>query len=181
MTTAHPEIRRDARLSEDGRYRYTLTRSWGGGALRETDAVVWVCLNPSTADHERDDPTIRRMIGFTRSWNYTALVVVNLFALRARDPRELARTQAAGLDPIGPDNDTTLLSVCEGAPLVVAGWGAHEFARPRAAQVLRMIDTPELGLQPVACLGRTKDGHPRHPLYSKWDAQLSVLRQEEWF
>lgn len=154
-------VERYAEISEDGRYRYVLGRQWGGGPL-----VTFVMLNPSTADAERDDPTIRRCMGFARSWGAGAMHAVNLYALRSPDPRALWFHE----DPVGPDNDRHLaqhahLARRDSAPLVAA-WGAH--ARPdRVAAVLAIA-----GMDRLSCLGVTKDGAPRHPLYLPATATL---------
>jgi len=135
-------------------YRYRLTREGIGGAPRRT--VTWIMLNPSTADHSLDDPTIRRVRGFSRRAGFGGFIVVNLYALRATDPAELARHEA----PCGPDNDAAILTACEQATQVVCAWGAHPMAPARARTVEHLID----GI-PLFCLGTTQDGEPRHPLY----------------
>ena len=161
-----PQIARDATLSDDGLFRYTLTRVWDD----RLPSAVFVMLNPSTADARIDDPTIRRCVGFARSWGLGGITVVNLFAWRATDPRDLAARRNAGHDVVGPDNDqaTTTAAVAAaraGAPLVAA-WGAH--ATPaRAAEVMRLP-----GMDRASCLGVTKFGAPRHPLYLRSDATL---------
>ena len=150
-------VYKDAVLSEDGVYRYELYRRWADN----TRPVLWVMLNPSTADAEIDDPTIRRVIGFSQSWGFQAAIVCNLFALRATNPQAL-RTHS---DPVGPDNDDYLMrAVCASDRIVVA-WGAHPFASSRAAWVKKLLPNSH-------CLGVTKEGHPRHPLYARADAQL---------
>ena len=103
-------------LSDDARYRYRLTRTWPGSG----GAVLLVGLNPSTADAHVDDATVRRMVGFARRWGHRELLVGNLYALRATDPRELR--QAA--DPIGPDNVEHLDAMAARAERVVAAWGS---------------------------------------------------------
>ena len=147
-------------LSPDEKYRYLLTRELGDGA-----PLVFIMLNPSTADAEVDDPTIRRCIRFAARENAGHLVVVNLFALRATDPRELARDP----DPVGPRNDEFILMHCGPGARIVAAWGAHPFAAARARTVARMVAGSGARLE---CLGVTKDGHPRHPLYVRADAPL---------
>lgn len=142
-----------AALSQDGVYRYELTRRWGPGVL-----LRWVMLNPSTADASVDDPTIRRCCGFAKAWNFAGIVVHNLYALRATDPKAL-RTHS---HPIGPDNNRYLcqspLSYSDG---VICAWGAN--AEPeRARAVVRMFADTRTDLY---CLGTTKAGHPKHPLY----------------
>jgi hypothetical protein len=142
---------RGADLSPCGIYRYRLWRELGDG----TGTVLFVMLNPSTADGEQDDPTIRRCIGFARSWGFRRLEVANLFALRATDPEQLRLFKG---DPIGPETDTWIASLAAVAKLTIAAWGAHAFARHRAAAIADLLINPR-------CLGTTADGQPRHPLY----------------
>lgn len=136
------------------RYRYTLERVLN--PLHPEPTVLFVMLNPSTADEREDDPTIRRCIGFARSWGAGRLRVVNLFAARATDPREMKAMD----DPVGPGNDQWIAHEIANAETVVAAWGTHGAYRDRAADVMAML--PGVDWQ---CLGTTKDGHPRHPLY----------------
>jgi len=126
--------------------------------------MVMVLLNPSTADAHCDDPTLRRCRAFARSWGYAEMRLLNLYAYRATDPRELWRTP----DPVGPDNDRHLATAGANG-LVVAAWGA--LARPdRVRQVLALP-----GFHRLAALGVTKTGSPRHPLYLPADT-----RPEPW-
>ncbi len=143
-------------LSSCGQYRYGLTRTFFTG----TGTVLFIMLNPSTADAEMDDPTIRRCIGFARRWGFQELKVGNLFALRATDPRELKRVS----DPIGPENDRYLMHMSGSADAVIAAWGAHGIYRNRSQHVLGLLEGT------VECLGLTKQGYPRHPLYLRADA-----------
>lgn len=154
--------RSTARTSPCGRYRYSLTRQWGADPARR---AVWIMLNPSTADATVDDPTVRRCLGFSRAWGCDSLEVVNLFALRATDPREL-RT---AVDPVGPENDGALRDAVDRGDLVVAAWGAHGVLHGRAAAV-RAVFGPE-----VRCLGVTKAGMPRHPLYVRSGTPLTAF------
>lgn len=141
----------DAVLSDDGTYRYRLTRIWEEGVHR----VTFVMLNPSTADANVDDPTIRRCIGFARSWGYGGLNVVNLYALRATDPRDLWRHR----DPVGPKNDYWLGLALKHSSRVVAAWGAHA----KADRVARFWELA--GDARVDALRVTQSGAPGHPLY----------------
>ena len=153
----------------DGGYRYWLRRAWSSGAL-----VCWIMLNPSTADATTDDPTIRRCIGFTKAWGYGGLVVVNLFALRATDPKALRLpynySQSDYLGVVGPFNDEAIVEECDRAALVVAAWGNHGALYDRANDVLERIYP-----RPVHHLGLTKMNQPRHPLYVRADAQPKRL------
>ena len=139
-------------------YRYALGRTWD---LARRPAL-FVGLNPSTADAENDDPTIRRCIRFARDWGYGGVLMGNLFAFRATDPDEMK----AALDPVGERNDYWLQHLAELAGVVVAAWGVHGEHRGRAQAV---VDSGALG--PFTVLGLTKDGHPRHPLYMRADCR----------
>lgn len=165
--STYPEgahVRREAVLSEDGAYRYSLVRRWGNALPAQ-----FVMLNPSTADDTLDDPTIRRCVGFAQRLGCGGIVVVNLYALRSTDPAQLWKAD----DPVGPRNDTYLSVVMRragtvGAPLIAA-WGANAKA-DRVAEVLAMPHAEQF-----TCLGLTKAGAPRHPLYVRADAPLVPL------
>lgn len=153
-------------ISPCGAYRYTLHRRIPS-VLRWVKPCLFVMLNPSTADATMDDPTIRRCIGFAKREGCTGLTVVNLFALRATDPAELAKHA----DPIGPDNSKHVVEQIDqhqGIGAIVVAWGSHPMAR---AHVCRPI-VDLLAASGACCLGTTKDGHPRHPLYVKGDQPL---------
>lgn len=140
-------------FSEDRRYRYLLKRQVG----ESQRGVLFIMLNPSRADEERNDATIRRCIGFARSWGFGILEVVNLFALMSTDPAALLKTK----DPVGPDNDAAIRAALESADTVVLAWGNHGLVHEkRAAEVTAMAWE---AAQP-SCLGLTVKGAPRHPL-----------------
>jgi hypothetical protein len=136
------------------RYRFALWRRWDSGPQ-----VLFVMLNPSTADETTGDPTIGRCIGFARDWGSGALAVGNLFAFRASQPVEL-RTPA---DPIGTGNDDWLIRLNEKSALTVAAWGNHGCLLDRSNSV-RPI------LADFHVLRLTKLGEPQHPLYLPRDA-----------
>jgi hypothetical protein len=155
-------LRSNAVISDCGRYRYSLMRRWAEG-----HPLRFVMLNPSTADATLDDPTIRRCMGFARREGFAALIVLNLYAYRATDPKALLTCA----DRVGPLNDgilkAHLFSASCGATPVVAAWGVN--AKPdRVTAVLR--SRPNVDWR---CLGTTKDGHPRHPLYVPGDQPLA--------
>ena len=114
-------------------------------------------LNPSTTADTADDPTIRRCVRFSTGWGFEQLIVVNLFALRATKPAALAHHA----DPVGADNDTTILTAAHHANQLICAWGAHQLATSRARTVTKLLHGT-----PLSCLGTTQHGHPRHPLYS---------------
>jgi hypothetical protein len=116
-------------------------------------------LNPSTADHRVDDPTIRRCMGFARRWGYGSLVVVNLFAFRTPSPALLARAPA----PVGPQNDQYLRAARRRTQDIVVAWGTHGSLHGRDRVVIELLGRRRR--RPLLCLGTTAHGYPRHPLY----------------
>jgi hypothetical protein len=142
-----------ARLDAARIYRYSLTRRWGHGR-----PLVWVGLNPSTAGADTEDPTTRRIRGFTAAAGHRAYTLINLFALRATDPGVLATHH----DPVGPATDDEICRALTDSVAVVAAWGAADAARDRVGVVRDLLAAAGA---PVLCLGMTKAGHPRHPLY----------------
>jgi hypothetical protein len=156
-------IDRSAWLSTCGQYRYSLTRLWGDG-----DTALWVMLNPSTADADVDDPTIRRCMAFTRSWGLDGMTVVNVFALRATDPRELTGHP----DPVGPANRDAVLAAFDQAAVTVAAWG-QSWPKAYAMTVHRMA---KLLAGRAHHLGLTQSGQPMHPLYRPAKSPLLPFR-----
>lgn len=155
----------------DGNYRYWLERRWDDGP-----ACLFVMLNPSTADASKDDPTIKRCIGFAKAFGMRALWVCNLYAFRATIPEQIFKVP----DPVGPGNDVHLEHYAAQAGLIVAAWGT--LGQP--ARVTRVMNLLEYGLgaphegRPVYCLEKTKDGHPKHPLYVRASQRLSAFMWE---
>jgi len=153
----------DAYISDDDLYRYNLVRDWADDP--ESRGMLFVMLNPSTADAVEDDPTIRRCINFAKREGCGYLEVVNLFAFRATDPKDMK--EAA--DPVGVENDMVIRQALADADVVVCAWGAHGTFQDRDKEVVDIIR--DSGHDAMA-LGFTKDGLPRHPLYIKADAPL---------
>ncbi len=151
-------------------YRYWLARVWD----LELPILVWVMLNPSTADAALDDPTIRRCMSFARDTGHGGILVVNLFARRTKSP-EVMR---AADDPIGPDNDVWLMRAfkraAETGGKVVAAWGVHGQFQDRDYAVANLADRAGVTL---LCLGKTQGGDPRHPLYVKGGTAFTPLRE----
>jgi hypothetical protein len=159
-------IRRMAKISDCRRYRYWLSREWGPGP-----PLTFVMLNPSIADHEVDDPTIRRCIGFAKREGADGCAVVNLFAWRTTDPMGLVMAE----DPIGPENaehlgQALLASSITRFPLVCA-WGSTAGAAMRGFKFKQRAKDCSARL---VCLGRTANGSPRHPLYVRSDAEFEA-------
>jgi len=157
---------RGAQFSPCRAFRYHLWRTWS--PLRPP--LLFILLNPSTADEERDDPTVRRCVHFARAFARGGVEIVNLYAYRARDPRLL---RGAGY-LIGEGNDIVIarrLRAHAGLP-VVCGWGAHARGLERAAHVLGMIRESGARAFALAC---TDDGVPRHPSRLRGDCSLFPL------
>lgn len=151
-------------LSPCGTYRYRLDRIWDAAAA----PMTWVMLNPSTADHAEDDATIRRCRSFAEAAGHGGMIVVNLFALRSKDPGQL-RHHA---DPVGPCNEAALLGATANAARIAVAWGdvTRRERADRARAVTALLTSRG---RPLECLGVTGQGHPRHPLYVREETQLT--------
>lgn len=157
-------------ISEDGRYRYRLYREWSRGP----GTLLWVMLNPSTADAEKDDATIRRCREFARSWGYSRMYVGNLFAYRETAPEKVWAAERAGTDIVGPHNDAHLQALVQLVDHVVVAWGAMAaWAPERVAHVTSLIYDGKRGM---TALGITRSGHPCHPL-----RLAASLEPQPWF
>lgn len=156
-------MRTGATISDCGRFRYRLWRKWG-----ESAPLLFIMLNPSTADADKDDTTIRRCVGFARSHGFGELEVVNLFAYRTTDPKELRR---AGY-PVGPENDDHIAAAVGGSAVVCVAWGANVHGLARPAEVLELLR--RLGVSPH-CLRTTRGGYPQHPLMLSSSCMLQPL------
>ena len=144
-------------------YRYRLWREWPRklGEKGQPGTCVFVMLNPSTADGERDDPTIQRCVGFAQRFGYGRLEVVNLFAYRATSPKALLALNHDD-DPVGWENQQHIEKTVSSARAIICAWGAHGSHLGQDETTLGWIT--HWGV-PIFALGLTKDGHPRHPLY----------------
>lgn len=161
------EGEKGALFDESRIYRYSLWRRWGFGSGIEAvtlgDMVTFIGLNPSTADESEDDPTIRRCIGFAKQWGFGGLVMLNIFAFRATDPKDMKKQ----LNPIGKLNDAAIQNVTDRIGRTVCAWGVHGAWMNRGAAVRAMVRGTAFHL------GQTKQGFPKHPLYLASDTELS--------
>ncbi len=162
-------MKRDAKFSEDRKYRYVLDREWDeSGSL-----VTFIMLNPSNADEVVDDRTIKRCIAFAKEWGCGRLRVVNLFARIATKPNDLAAMQAKGENIVGLDTDDDIRAAVGEAELVVCAWGNNVYrvgkGQSRVQEVLAIIR--EQGKTPHTLGHLTKESQPRHPLYLRGDIQ----------
>lgn len=155
-------IERTADLSTCGRYRWRLGRSWA----EAPKVVLWVMLNPSTADAEVDDPTIRRCMSFAAGWDFGGIEVANLYAWRATKPADLATAD----DPVGFQNDFWLKTLAQRADMVVCAWGQRGPQPNRADQVIEILKV--YAGSKLYSLGFRQDGGPRHPLYLASNTEL---------
>lgn len=151
-----------ALFDSSGTYRYTLWRRWS----IDHPQVAFIMLNPSTADEQSNDPTIRRCIDFAWTWGFGGLEIVNLFAYRATLPRQLLKAEK----PIGAENNSYLLQASQRSASLVLAWGTHGTYLGRDRAVLNLIT--HCKTKTLNCLGVTKDGCPRHPLYVKKKTRL---------
>lgn len=167
---------KDAYFSDDRKYRYLLTRIWGeeskGIPLRQ--CALFIGLNPSTADETEDDPTIRRCIGYAKAWGYGGLIMANIFAFRATNPRDMFTQE----DPVGPENDEYLILAHKFSGISVAAWGTHGKHRNRDLRVKRILDVQDSNGEEkkLHCLRLTSQGHPAHPLYLPANLKPIIFR-----
>jgi len=156
MTPRRPYLQMDASLSDDGVYRYWLSRRLSMGER----AVVFVGLNPSTADATQDDQTIRREVDYARRWGFDLYWKGNLYAYRSTDPAHLRPLD--DLTAVGPLNQESLRWLAQKAEIIVCAWGGEPL-KPSAQRLAQ-----QLQLQPNArYLQLNADGTPSHPLYLK--------------
>lgn len=156
-------LERDAVISDCGKYRYLLRRTWD----RHKPRALFVMLNPSTADASVDDATIRSCIRLSKGLGYGSFEVVNLYAWRATDPKDLESADVR----VGPDADKIMEAAIRRCDIPIAAWGAHWLALERRDFVMSNI----LAERPaVFCLGKTKGGAPKHPLYLKSGTPLET-------
>jgi|SRR5579859_6095362 len=150
-------MKKTAWISQCGLYRYRLTRHWGPGHR----VLCFVMLNPSTADAEEDDPTVRLCISWAKLLGFDGLVVVNLFALRSTDPSKLKVVA----DPVGPENDDIILDSAIASSMILCAWGNHGGIGRRSEFVKSMLSRAGIKLH---CLKLSKKLQPVHPLYQPY-------------
>ena len=157
---------KQAAISPCGVYRSLLTRVWD-----DTLPIMgWIQLNPSKADHKIDDPTLRRDIGFAVREGFGGVWLTNLYDFRATDPKDLEKAEK----PISQHNDYYIKLMFEKCEKVVAGWGSNKMAIRGQGRVAELMSETDV----LWCVGFTKDGFPRHPLYVKKDAPLIVTGKQ---
>ena len=154
-------------ISPCGKYRYSLDREWGIGG---SGKCVWVMLNPSTADAQTDDPTVRKCIKFSRKWGFASLRIVNLFAFRATSPADMKTARHAGWQ----ENSEHIHQALRVAKRIVVAWGNHGHFLDAGQDFLRTnLD------ETFYCLDVNKSGHPKHPLYVPDSSGLQMIDRIE--
>ena len=156
-------MQKAATFSPCRKYRYVLSRTWDD----TKPMVLFIGLNPSTADETNDDPTLIRCINFAKAWEYGGVCIANLFAYRATKPKDLLARKSV----IGKDNNHWLVKLAGDADIVVAAWGNHGQYQHRASQVKAMIT-------PLYYLKLTQQGQPSHPLYLKADLTPTLFQDD---
>lgn len=156
-------LTRSATFSDSREHRYELTREWDS----HKPTIVWCGLNPSTADEMKDDPTIRREVGFSKDWGFGQYIKVNAYAWRATKPKDMFEAQANGADIVGAANDDNIRRLLGSAGMFVACWGANIDKR-RSWELQTLMRN---SLRTVHVLKLTKQGHPQHPLYMPADTK----------
>jgi hypothetical protein len=153
-----------AAFSEDDKYRYKLFRCLN--CPRNRGQITWCMLNPSTANAFVLDPTLRKCFAFSIKWGYAYMSIVNLFAYRSPDPKQLYKVK----DPIGVENDLAISEQFEQADAIILGWGQEKIAESYPYDLNKLCKGKK-----VYCLGRNKNGSPKHPLYLPYTTHLRSL------
>lgn len=154
------QVRKTANFSEDGKHRFMLSRTWAG--VDDSNHLVVIGLNPSTADGTDDDPTIRRVMRFAKDNGYDGIIMLNLFSTVSTDP------DGATLESTRVNEDE-LGDWATSTNDVLFAWGGHKSAAKRQEEVIRMFPN-------AMCLGRTASGAPKHPLYLKASTPMEPFR-----
>lgn len=160
-------------FSDDGLYRYALTREWPDGE----GTALFCMVNPSKAGADKNDNTVTRVCGFVRAIRIRKLIVCNLFAFIATDPKDLLAAADAGIDVIGPRNDVTIAEHAAQASRIVVAWGAFNWARKRALHVCSLGGP--LDGRALECLDITSDGAPGHPRLLPKSAEFRSYSMED--
>lgn len=156
-------MEKGAKISDCNKYRYSLWRIWD----KEKPIFTFVGLNPSTADHIQDDPTITRCINFAKSWGGGGIYMANLFAYRATAPQDMMSQE----DPIGPDNDFYLQELAIKSQKIIACWGNHGAYQQRSATLKKLLKDK------IYYLELNKTGEPKHPLYIHSETQIKSFSE----
>ena len=158
-------MKKTAIISKDEFYRYELDRIWD----THLPVVYFIGLNPSTADANKDDPTIRRCIGFAKQFGCGGITMLNLFAYRATSPKEMKKAE----EPIGNENNLYLQTAVLTNSNIIVCWGNHGSFGGRSREVVEQLSAENKKLY---CFGITKSGELKHPLYLSYQAKLETYK-----
>jgi len=161
MNKKTPYIVSNAKFDQSRKYRYRLTRRWDG---LDDRYILFVCLNPSTADETEDARTVGRCVGFAKREGYSAMHLVNIFSIRATDPKEMKSVNNPGADAV---NSAAIIWSSLIADKIVLAYGNHGAHRGRHKEILHLLRNYKLH-----CFGTTKSGLPKHPLYLRADTPI---------
>ena len=159
-------IKKSAIFSPCETYRYSLTRVWND----KRKSIIFIGLNPSTADENNDDPTIRKCMHYAYQWDFGGLIMVNLFAFRATHPNDLKKSKL----PVGKNNNHFIINSIKESEMTIVAWGNDGQLYGRDKEVLKLISNP-------MCLNINKTGQPAHPLYQKNDASPKTYNNKYSF
>ena len=157
-------MEKTALISDCKKYRYKLSRQWN----RDGSMIMFIMLNPSTADADIDDPTIRRCISFAKSWGAGGFYVGNLFAYRSKTPKDLL----SALDPIGEENKNHLNDMLNDSVFAVCAWGNFPIIKKLKPETLNFLKNKHV---PFRCIDTSINGTPKHPLYLKGDLKPLIF------
>lgn len=162
-------IESSAIISDCLNYRFLLTRKWETNLFNEFSGdICFIMLNPSTADSNIDDPTLRRCINFSKNWGFSTLRIVNLFAYRASNPDILKKIN----NPIGEHNDNYIINAATNSNKTIIAWGNNGNLFDRANSVLELLSEKKINSFAIQL---TNSNQPKHPLYIKKDIKLQDL------
>ena len=158
-------IFKDAKFSSCRKYRYALWRIWD----LSRPFLMFIGLNPSTADETKDDPTIIRCINFAKSWNYGGIYVTNLFAYRSSSTKKMMIFR----NPIGVENDKWIKNLSQKSNIIIAAWGNDGIHLNRSKTIENKIPN-------LKCIKKNKSGQPAHPLYLKSNLKPKPLKEKNF-
>eukprot|EP01084_Bolivina_argentea_P270830 460612_1 len=166
MATTTDNIERGAIFSQDSQYRYALHRIWDDSKKK----VMFIGFNPSTADGQIDDATVKKLIKYCKLWDYGGLYICNLFAFVAKNPLDIDECE----HPIGSSNDYYLQKYSVKSDKIIVMWGRQgAFYNNRIQNVLKIFTMR------IYCFKLTKNKQPYQPLYLPLNTQLELFKQEE--
>jgi hypothetical protein len=146
-----------AKLSDCQKYRFSLIRVWD----ESKPTILFIGLNPSTADAEKDDPTIKKLITYTKAWGYGGFEIVNLFAFRSSDPKYLIGLNSTPI-AVGSGNANYLKQAASNHTMIVCMWGNQA---KEISETITELWAQYFKGRGAHCFKLNRDGSPAHPLY----------------